>query len=163
MMEKESEDRETKEFEAFYREYFGGIFKYVRRRIPDVQTAEDIVQETFVTAYAKRQDFLGHSQPKLWLLRTAKNKISELRRRMRYRATIPLEEEPEVGWEEPGYRVKELELTALKTVGMTGWELVRDYYFYGITISELARAEGVSENSMRVRLSRLKKKLREEN
>lgn len=162
MADKEIENGETGKFEAFYREYFNGVFQYVHRRIPDVQTAEDIVQETFCTAYAKGEVFLEHSQPKLWLLRTAKNKICELRRRMRYRVTIPLEEELELGCEESRYRVKELEVMALKTVGLTGWELVKDYYIYGITIPELAKAEGISENNMRVRLSRLKKKLREE-
>lgn len=72
---------------------------------------------------------------------------------------MPLEE-LELGREELRYEVKELELTALATLDRQEWELVKDYYLYGVTISELASAEGITENNMRVRLWRLKKRLR---
>lgn len=146
------------EFTALYERYFNRIFKYVCRRISDVQTAEDIAQDTFCAAYAKKQDFLGHAQPLRWLLCTARNKLRERYRYMGRRATVPLEE-LELGREELRYEVKELELTALATLNKQEWELVRDHYFYGITISELACAEGITENNMRVRLWRLKKRL----
>ena len=135
----------TDEFAVFYERYFNRIFRYAYRRISDVQTAEDIAQDTFCAAYAKKQDFLGHAQPLKWLFSTAINKIRELYRYAGRRATVPLEE---------------LELTALATLDRQEWELVKDYYLYGVTISELASAEGITENNMRVRLWRLKKRLR---
>lgn len=146
------------EFAVFYQKYFDRIYGYVYRRISDVQTAEDIAQDTFCAAYAKRQVFLGHAQPLRWLLRTARNKILELYRYTGRQATVPLEE-LELGREELRYEVKELELTALTTLNREEWELVRDHYLYGVTISELAGAAGITENNMRVRLWRLKKRL----
>ena len=37
----------TDEFAVFYERYFNRIFRYAYRRISDVQTAEDIAQDTF--------------------------------------------------------------------------------------------------------------------
>ncbi len=149
------------EFTMLYRKYYDDIFKYVHRRVGDIQTAEDIVQETFCAAYEKKQVFLAYAQPQLWLFRTAKNKVLEFGRRMRYRQTVPFEEAPELGREELWYEVKELELTAMATLGEQEWRRVKDHYLYGVTIPELASAEGITENNMRVRLSRMKKKLLE--
>lgn len=150
------------EFTVLYRKYYDDILKYVRHRVRDVQAAEDIVQETFCAAYEKKQVFLAYAQPQLWLFRTAKNKMLEFGRRMRYRQTVPFEDAPEPGREELRYKVKELELTALATLDEQEWRRVRDHYLYGVTIPELASAEGITENNMRVRLSRIKKKLLED-
>ncbi len=147
-------------FEAIYREYYDRVFRYVCRRISDVQTAEDIVQDTFFIAYARKLDFLEYAQPLAWLFRTAGNKIMERWRYMRQREAESLEEaEPGLGQEELRYELAELEQTALKTLGREEWRLVKSCYLYGVTVSELAEAEGVSEGSMRVRLWRLMKKL----
>lgn len=148
------------EFAALYRKYYDRVFRYVSRRVSDVQTAEDIVQDTFFVAYMKKLDFLEYAQPLAWLLRTAGNKILERWRYMRRCGAESLEEtEPGLGQEELRYVLAELEQTALKTLGREEWRLVKSCYLYGVTVSELAEAEGVSEGSMRVRLWRLMKKL----
>lgn len=146
-------------FEEFYRRNFQEIFRYVYRRIHNVQTAEDIVQETFCVAFVKLKDILVHSEPQQWLRCTAKFKMLELGRKMKYRETVPLEEESGLGREELRYRVKELELTAEAVLEEQEWQLVTAHYLYGITIAELAASEGISENNMRVKLYRIKKKL----
>lgn len=160
MRDRELESDGRDEFAAIYQKYYDRVFRYVCRRIPDVQTAEDIVQDTFFIAYMKKPDFLGSARPLAWLLRTAGNKIMERWRYMRRRGAESLEEvEPGLGQEELRYEMAELEQTALKTLGRDEWRLVKKCYLYGVTVSELAEAEGVSEGSMRVRLWRLVKKL----
>lgn len=153
---------EAEQFTEYYRKYFHGVYQYVHRRILNRQMTEDIVQDTFCMAYIKGRDFLEHSQPQLWLLRTARNKMLELYRKTKYRSTVPLEEETERGQEELNYEVKELEVSALATLSVQEWKLVKNHYLYGVTISELAEWEGISENNMRVRLSRMKKRLRDD-
>lgn len=160
MREKRFMTGTTEEFEIFYREYFNRVYKYVYRKIPNPQVAEDITQDTFYAAYVKCQELARHPKPELWLLRTAHNKMLEFYRRMKYRDTVPLEEESlELGKEEIYYQMKELELTALATMNQEEWQLMKKYYFFGYSIQELAEAEGITENNMRVRLSRLKKRL----
>lgn len=147
-------------FAELYRKMYAEIYRYVYRRIFNVQTAEDIVQETFYAAYIKYPEILTCEEAGKWLRRIAKYKMLELHRRMRYRSTVPLEEEAGLGREELCYRIKELELTALTVLSKEEWRLVRAYYLYGITIPELAASEGISEGNMRVRICRMKKKLK---
>ena len=40
--------------------------------------------------------------------------------------------------------------------------MVKAYHVFGTTIAEIARSESVTENNMRVRLFRFRKKLKEE-
>ncbi len=148
-------------FAEFYKNNFERIYKYVYRIFPNKQIAEDIAQETFYTAYLKYGEFRGHPNPQLWLLRIARYKILECRKSMRYRRAEPLEQEcPELAKEDVHYSVKELEVSALTMLGEKGWRLIKRRYLFGSTISEMAEAEGITENNMRVRLSRLRSRLK---
>ncbi len=150
------------ELAEVYEAHFDDIFKFVYRRIPNKQMAEDLTHDTFFAALKKGKAFLEYQEPKLWLMVTAKNKMHELFRRMGRWATEPLEEEcPDLAVTENSYEKIELELTALAMVSDEEWMLIKKYYLYGATIAELAEAYNITENNMRVRLSRLKKKLRD--
>ncbi len=149
------------EFTEFYMEYFEEIYRYVCHKLPNSQIAEDITQETFYTAYKKRDIFLSHPFPKRWLLCTARNKVHELCRKMKRWAEAPLGElGQEIAVEEIGYDFTELELTALRVLSEGDWELLRNYYLLGMTISDLAQQNEITEGNMRVRLTRLKQKVR---
>lgn len=150
------------EFEKVYKEYYQEIYKFVYRNLKNEQMAEDITQDTFYAALKMGNDFLLHPKPGLWLLVTARYKMYELYRKMRYWATQPLEEDcPELSTKESYYEDIVLELTALTIISQEEWSLIKNYYLIGITAKELAEAEGITENNLRVRLTRLKKKLRD--
>lgn len=153
-------DGEVDEFEEIYKAYFDDIFKMVYRRVLNRQEAEDIAQETFFAAFKIRDEFLGHPQPRLWLRRTANNKMRELYRRRKHQATEPLEEEsPALARQETRYGEIELELSALAVISEQEWRIIGAHHVCGITIAELAKSETVTENNMRVRLFRFRKKL----
>ena len=153
---------EAEEFAEIYRAYFDDVFKLVYRSIPNRPMAEDITQDTFFAALKRGEEFLRHPEPKLWLLRTAHFKILELYRRMRRRATEPLEEEAlELAEQEGRYGEIELDMSALTTIGEEEWRMIKEYHLFGTTIAEIAEAEKVTENNMRVRLFRFRQKLRE--
>lgn len=144
-----------------YRRYFSDVYKFVYRKIPNKQVAEDITQDTFLLAVKKCEEILKHPNPRAWLLRTARYKIMELNRKMNRWDMEYLEECPEL--EEPAHQYEriELELTALATISEKEWNMIKQYYLYGTTIAEMAETEGITENYLRVRLSRLRKKLRD--
>lgn len=151
----------SEKFSEIYEMYFLEIYRYVYHRVQNTYVAEDIVQETFCTALIKGSAFLEHPHPGRWLLCTARNKIRELSRKMRYWVPLPLEQEgPELAGEEKGYETKELELTAAEALSREEWELLCGYYLVGIPVRELARDYGITPENLRVRLTRLKKKLR---
>lgn len=150
------------EFTDIYRDYFDDVFKAVYRRIPDRQAAEDIAQDTFLAAFRIGDAFLRHPEPKLWLLRTAHNKMMELYRSAKRRVTEPLEEEsPALAKQDVHYGEIELDLSATATISEEEWEMIKAHHVCGMTIAELARWETVTENNMRVRLFRFRRKLKE--
>ena len=154
-------DRWMDAFAEIYEAYFDDVFRAVYRKVLDRQTAEDITQDTFFAAFEFGEGFLEHPEPKLWLLRTAYNKIYELYRKRKRRATEPLEEYRELAAQDCHYGEVELNLSALAVVGEEEWGIVKAYHVFGTTIAEMAQQEEVTENNMRVRLFRVRKKLKD--
>lgn len=72
-----------------YGEYF---INYAYIRLRDISVAEDIVQDTFLSALKNRQRFRGEASEKTWLTAIIKNKINDYLR-SRYRATEEFNEE----------------------------------------------------------------------
>ena len=86
-----------------------------------------------------------------------------LYRNMKRWAVEPLEEgHIELAVLDPNYEATELELAALAIISEDEWKLMKDYHLRGITARELAEKAGITENNMRVRLSRLRGKLRKD-
>ena len=66
--------------------YRGRLYNFVFRFVGDRETAEDIVQETFLRAFRKRKDYRAIANFSTWLFTIAGNLAkSELRRRKRWR------------------------------------------------------------------------------
>jgi RNA polymerase sigma-70 factor (ECF subfamily) len=57
------------------------LFRYALSRIRDERAAEDLIQETFVTALKARDKFLGNSSELTWMIGILRNKIFEHLRR----------------------------------------------------------------------------------
>lgn len=151
----------NQDFEAFYNENLEMIYHYIYRIFPNKQIAEDITQETFYVAFKKQDELWKHPNPRYRLIRIAKYKMMEFCKKMRYRNTEPWEPERyELAEEDVSYGIKELDVTARSTLGEKEWCLIKKHYLLGVTISELAEAEGITENNMRVKLSRWTKRLR---
>ena len=152
----------TDEFGKMYQMYFDDVLRAVYHRISDRQTAEDITQDTFVAAFKLGEGFLAHPKPKLWLLRTARNKLREQYRRARRWGMEPLEECLELAAQDCRYGEVELDLAAVATLSEEEWKMVKAYHVFGTTIAGIARSESVTENNMRVRLFRSRKKLKDQ-
>jgi len=61
------------------------VFRYVSRRVPQREEAEDITAETFAAAFEALPKFRGHCEPRLWLLGIARRKIADAGRRTKRR------------------------------------------------------------------------------
>lgn len=62
-------------------EYARDLFRYARQRVSDYDTAEDLVQETFVAAIRGYDSFRGGSSERTWLTGILKHKIVDHYRR----------------------------------------------------------------------------------
>jgi RNA polymerase sigma-70 factor (TIGR02943 family) len=68
---------EEKILENWVRQYTNDLFNWAYHKTSDYQSAEDIVQETFLVAAENIERFRNESQPKTWLFGILKNKIAE--------------------------------------------------------------------------------------
>jgi RNA polymerase sigma-70 factor, ECF subfamily len=61
--------------------YLREVYRYVLRRVPQPDEAEDITAEVFAAAFAGLPRFRGECPPYLWLLTIARRKIIDTKRR----------------------------------------------------------------------------------
>jgi RNA polymerase sigma-70 factor, ECF subfamily len=72
--------------------YMGDVFRYVLRRVPRQEEAEDVTAEVFAAATAGLARFRGQCPPRLWLLGIARRQVAiALRRRAVRRETLASE------------------------------------------------------------------------
>ncbi|MBI2952302.1 sigma-70 family RNA polymerase sigma factor [bacterium] len=90
-------------FEKIVDRHKNRLFNFVYRFVGDRETAEDIVQETFLRAFRRRKEYRAIANFSTWLFTIAGNLAkSELRRRKRWRFfSLNWDEESETGIEIP--------------------------------------------------------------
>ena len=65
------------------------LYRYALSRIRDERAAEDLVQDSLVTAFKSREKFRGDSSELTWMTGILRNKIFEHLRRQSQESTLP--------------------------------------------------------------------------
>lgn len=76
-MKNEMETTENATIKSWVELYSDQLYTWAYFKTSDKETAEDLVQETFLAAVRSFQKFEGKSEPKTWLLSILKNKIAD--------------------------------------------------------------------------------------
>jgi len=153
-------------FGEILRLHQGRVRAYLRRYVSDADRADDLAQETFLTAY-RGLDGRNPSAPlDLWLLGIARNRAltylrDESRRRGRLRAAL-------AAWSahraEAAGLEREGEVDALRecvrTLPPHSAGLLSDHYERRLTSAEIARRTGKNEGAVRMTLLRLREALK---
>ncbi len=156
-------------FTLVHHRYYRDIHRYVAGRL-DAQTAEDIVAETFLTAFARRDRFdpeRGSLRP--WLFGIATNLVNRHRRKeaRRYRALVRMAPEPDT--EGPENRVVSIVAAgrlqpqlarALAGLNRGERDVLLLVVLAELSYDEVAEALGISPGTTGSRLSRARAKLR---
>ena len=79
-------------FDEIVERHKGAVFRAALAALRNREDAEDVTQETFITAFRKLDTFRGDSQLRTWLSRIAWNKSMDQRRRGRFRRFLHLDE-----------------------------------------------------------------------
>jgi RNA polymerase sigma-70 factor (ECF subfamily) len=79
-------------FDEIVERHKGAVFRAALAALRNREDAEDVTQETFITAYRKLDTFRGESQLRTWLSRIAWNRSMDHRRRGRFRSFLHLDE-----------------------------------------------------------------------
>jgi RNA polymerase sigma-70 factor (ECF subfamily) len=153
--------------EAFYRELLDPVYAFVYWRVGGVRSdAEDVTQETFVTALAGIAGFQGRSSLYAWVCGIARN-LAHARLRARGRVGDAPGDVPEVvGAERPDQQLEQAETDAL--VGRALTELpphyqqsLLDKYVRELSFAEIAAERGGTPKAVESTIQRAKRALGE--
>ncbi len=158
------------DFEGWFHEYRSPVYRYVRFRVATREVAEDVTSEVFMKALRSIHRYDPDiASPKTWLLRIARNAVTDHLRALRRRgslhvsldrvpdlvADVPSQEERVVRQE----RIQRL-LNGTRTLRKVDQEILSLRYGAGLENAEIARHLGISNNAVAVRLHRALKRLK---
>jgi len=96
-------------FEILLRRHRGGVFRFILRFTANRDTAEDLLQDTFMRVVAKKVSFERRSKFTTWLYTIARNLCIDHLRKMRHRNALSLDQPRNPG--------SESEVTLMDRVG----------------------------------------------
>lgn len=168
-------------FEALVDRFQPRVYRLARRIVEQVQDAEDVTQQTFLSLIEHIDQFRGESAVATWVLRIATNHALKVLRKRRGLPTVPLQAvaDPDDSYAtlpHPGYiaqwrenpedLAQRAEVRQLVEQALTDLDdkyrvvfVLRD--IEGLSIKETAAALGLSEANVKVRLLRARLQLRE--
>lgn len=155
-------------FEETCERYFPAVLRYVRSRVGDEQTAEDLAIETFVRAQRAWPGFERRSAVTTWLIGIARHVVADYRRRPDRqevsfdRMAEEVVDERAISPEDAALRNAELVLLgrALERLTDGEQELLALRYAAGLSLGAIASLLDVREMTVRVRLHRARVRLR---
>jgi RNA polymerase sigma-70 factor, ECF subfamily len=145
------------ELEELFLRYEGQIYAFVLRMVGSRDVAEEIAQETFVRACAAALRFDGLSSVKTWLFGIARNVVREHRRSRREEPGAV----PERVAHQPDIATTLHLREALAKLGEDDRELVLLVDAIGFSPREMASSLGITDEAVRVRLHRARRRLRQ--
>jgi RNA polymerase sigma-70 factor (ECF subfamily) len=153
---------QPREFLALYDRYFQRVLGYVRVRIRDSTTCEDVTSQVFTTALEQLGRFCGRGTFAGWLFQIARNAVHDAHRQ---RTTEPLPEDraaTEAGPEErllERERAKELH-ALIRLLRPEQQHLLALRYGAGLAYEEIGAVFGSTPATARVRMHRILEELR---
>jgi RNA polymerase sigma-70 factor (ECF subfamily) len=145
------------------------VYSYFRFHVPEPDVAEDLTAETFLKVIRAADRFDPEKgSPKGWILTVARHVLGDWRRRSRLRQYVPLGALNDLVFEAPSPEERLLReeevgrlLDAVATLGEADRELIGLRYGSGLDTGEMAAMLGLTEGTVRTRLWRALKRLRE--
>lgn len=79
---------DAKTMEAFVQEHYASVLRFMRQLTRRIEDAEDLAQQTFLTARRQAASFKGRSSLRTWLHRVAFHEYTHWKRRQRSTARL---------------------------------------------------------------------------
>jgi RNA polymerase sigma-70 factor (ECF subfamily) len=90
-----------RDFQTFYQEHLGVVYRYVYRKVGNREEAEDLTTQIFMKAVSRMDVERSQQSMQAWIFQVARTTIADYWRQY-YRSDIhSLEELQEAGWEGP--------------------------------------------------------------
>jgi RNA polymerase sigma-70 factor, ECF subfamily len=125
----------------------------------DRRLAEDVLQETLLVAFERREKLMHAANPRAWLFGVARNRaLQTLRGRRRARRALERLVRPAEDVTDPAEAVAVRDLL-VRTLSPDDRTLVVLRYVHGFETADLALMTGLSADALRQRLSRARRRL----
>jgi RNA polymerase sigma factor (sigma-70 family) len=152
------------EYTRLVNEHSRSIYRYALRRLSDWSSCEDVVSETFLIAWRRRDQLPPRDRELAWLyaiaLRVLSNQRRSRDRRNRLNTRLALErEESSVEGEDNTFDIEQV-MRVVKHLRSDDRILLEHVYWERLTYREIAVVLGISENAVGIRINRAKKNLR---
>ncbi len=146
------------EFSSIYRDYYSRIKKLCLGYTHSISEAEDLVQETFLSAWKHWKSFRGNASRTTWIYRIAVNKcLSHVNKVSRKSEVIKdIIEEQAVDYHP--YEDLERLYNAINELEKVD-RLLITMFLDELAYKEIAEVLGMRENTIAVRIHRIKKQL----
>jgi RNA polymerase sigma-70 factor (ECF subfamily) len=159
------------EFERWYHEHRSVVYRYIRFRVATRETAEDVTSEVFMKALRSFRRYDARlASPRTWLLRIARNAVTDHLRSLRRRGSlhVSLDRVPDLVADVPSQDERVIREERIQTI-LNGagslrkgdQEILSLRYGAGLGNHEIADALGISPNAVAVRLHRALKRLKD--
>jgi RNA polymerase sigma-70 factor (ECF subfamily) len=151
-----------REFLALYDRYFDRVLGYVRLRIRDSATCEDVTSRVFTTALEQLGRFRGEGSFGGWVFQIARNAVRDVQRQ---RTFDPLDADGSAAEPTPEERVLELERARelhglVRRLRPEQQHLLALRYGAGLPYEEIGAIVGSAPATVRVRMHRILEELR---
>ncbi|WP_223702170.1 sigma-70 family RNA polymerase sigma factor [Sutcliffiella deserti] len=154
--------------EQLFEQYATEVKRIAFLYLKDVSQTEDILQDVFISCYKNFDTFRGECSYKTWLIRITVNKCRDHLRRWSFRKIFSRDNvgeklvevntpETMALWMEKG---TELGQTVLQ-LPIKLREVIILFYYQELNISEISYMLNVNENTVKTRLHRARKSLKE--
>jgi RNA polymerase sigma factor (sigma-70 family) len=156
--------QEMNALQDFYTQNYQSVFNTANFILRDKVEAEDVMQETFITAYDRLDDLEDTSKVESWLKAIARNKsLNQIKKRKHW---SDFEEEKEVvEASSEDHAFEEVDLTYIyKCIGALpeGYRVILTLYLLeGLDHDEISSYLGISGSTSRSQYTRARQKLRE--
>ena len=154
------DNRKAEDLSSMISRYGPALMTFVGRIVTIQEDAEDVVQETFVSAYKHLEDYNPEkASMKTWLHRIAYHEALYLLRRRKRMAQIPLDVGEDIPDELPDATTAEQLDEAIQKLTPEEQMLLQLYYFDQCPLKEIAYITGAAGNSLEREVSRLSSQL----
>lgn len=163
----ENAKKNPEKFGPLYRKYYEAIFRYVYKRMDDLDTVEDVTSMVFVKALTNIQKFEFRGIPfSSWLFRIAKSELNQAFRDKKGERTVRLDKVI-IGhvmdelFEDDSEKNRSKLLKALTRLKSDQLELVEMRFFEKRSFREIGEVLGMTENNAKVKTFRVINKLKQ--
>jgi RNA polymerase sigma-70 factor (ECF subfamily) len=159
------------DFDEWFREHRPTVYRYVRFRLATREAAEDVTSEVFMKALRALDRYdPTRASPRTWLLRIARNAVTDHLRSLRRRSSlhVSLDRVPDLVADVPTQEERvlreeriEMILNANRSLRPADQEILSLRYGAGFNNQEIAEALGISGNAVAVRVHRALARLKD--